>query len=76
MDNQTRIQYLKIILYIIGVMALGMLTLNQFFNWVYTIQLVSSPCQLCEQTNDYVCSPKINLINYNKLEGLNISLKP
>lgn len=80
MDNQTRIQYLKIILLIVAVIALGMLAVNQFFSWIYTIQLVSSPCQLCEQ-NNFTCTPRIifdinNLKNINNLSGQFVLPKP
>jgi hypothetical protein len=77
MDNQTRIQWLKIILLIIGVIAFGLLCINQFFGWLYKIQLISSPCQLCEQLNNVVCNPKITLIENNELEKIyNFSFIP
>lgn len=58
MDNPTIIAYLKIIILLIGVVALGILAINQFFNWVYHIQIITNPCVMCEQYNN-TCTPII-----------------
>lgn len=50
------------IMLIIIIIALGMFAINQLFKWIYSIQLLSSPCELCEKLNN-TCSPKATTIN-------------
>jgi len=66
--------YLLIAIYIIGISALGLLLVNQFLAYQYNIQLLSSPCDLCEDLNpDFEVVPKQRLLSTGT-PGLKINL--
>ncbi len=44
----------KLCLIIIVVVALGLLAINQFFGWYYKMELLLSPCDLCEESNPHI----------------------
>lgn len=52
---------LIVVLIIISIISLGILAINQYFNWVYHLQFLNSPCQLCEKINNVKCSPTLEL---------------
>jgi hypothetical protein len=43
--------YAPTILIVIGVIALGLFALNQFMDWIYKVQLLAQPCDLCIKLN-------------------------
>jgi len=53
-NNNSIIYYLKFALMILGVVALGMLAVNQVFEYHYHIAFLKTPCQLCLNENEFL----------------------
>jgi len=41
-------------LYIIGIMSLGLLAINQFLEFRYMNYLMQTPCDLCQELNPHI----------------------
>lgn len=53
-SGQSFRSYLLIALIIIGVVALGLLAINQFLGFIFKAQFLGSPCDLCEELNPHL----------------------
>jgi len=65
---------LKSAFMIIGVMALGMLLINQTFGWYYKAIFLVSPCNLCTELNSHYCDGRSHMKSIPSfMENLEIS---
>ena len=62
MEQTETLNWLKIILIIIVVIALGVTAINQTMGYVFKNRLLKDPCSVCEEIKE----PYSNLINLNK----------
>jgi hypothetical protein len=60
MNHTILINYLKLALIIIGIIALGTLAINQTLGYYYKTKFLLTPCQLCEEINK---NTKCNVLN-------------
>ena len=64
-ENHKKITYLKVILIVISILALGMLAVNQTLDYFYKTQFLKQPCELCIELNPQLSecfnTPKIKI---------------
>ena len=54
--QHTPSDYLKLALYILGVLALGLLAFNQYLDYKYKVVWLGDPCGLCAELNPHLDS--------------------
>jgi len=60
--NRTPTDWVKLCLWIVAVVAVGMLAINQTFAFFYKAEFLKSPCQVCGELNPGV-QECINTLN-------------
>ncbi len=76
MDESVR-QKIKLIFIIVLVVALGLLAINQYFEWHYKMKFLQGPCDLCMELNPHLeCRMGIPMTEINNKIINNFSLNP
>ena len=67
-------EILLLVLIVIGVVAFGLLAMNQFISWRYKNIFLQTPCQLCEELNPHLkdCFEDVSIIYTDEETGVEI----
>ena len=64
----------KVVLIIVIIIALGLIIINQFLSYIYKIELLMSPCELCMELGNVCYKPftleDLNLSNITIIERI------